>query len=79
MMRYDTVCIIILCALALALGGALLAVSQEVQDTQTEIARLERETQDAQERIHALEVEWHALNRPDRLEALMEAHDDESE
>jgi hypothetical protein len=74
--RYDTACIITLFGLAVTLGAALLAVSQDVQNTQVEIARLERETHEARDRVHTLEVEWHALNRPDRLEALMEAHGD---
>jgi hypothetical protein len=76
MIHSDTARILCVYALAIALGAGLLITSQTVQNTERRLAELHAETQAAHQEAHLLEVEWHYLSRPERLETLMEGHDD---
>lgn len=70
-MRYDTVYIIIVFTIALSLGAWLLRVSQEVQKTERALERHKTGISQTREATHDLEVEWITLNRPERLENLI--------
>lgn len=75
-MTADTARLLVVYAIALALGAALLSVSRSVQETERALEKTERETAQTLQAAHMLEVEWHYLSRPERLEALMRARQD---
>lgn len=57
-------------------GGALLYVSQSVQQAEHQLFKIRAETKDERERFHVLKAEWQFLNAPQRLDKLAREHTD---
>ena len=65
--RKRTLSVFLMAALS---GGALLHVSQNVQQAEDKLSRYERSYDSEREAIRVLNAEWAYLNSPARLEAL---------
>ena len=75
-MRFSDIKISNLVALAsvLVTGFMLFNVSQQVQESERQLKRVEKEIAREEEMIRVLKAEWAYLNRPDRLEHLAEQY-----
>lgn len=55
-------------------GAALYSIAYEVEQMETELARLERDIRREGESIHTLHAEWAYLARPERIAELSERY-----
>jgi cell division protein FtsL len=55
---------------AVITGMGLYGIAYEVEQMEKELAALEREISQEQEKVHVLEAEWAYLARPERVESL---------
>lgn len=74
-MRNDTMRIIFIFSIVIFLAGLSLVVSQRVQNTKSQIAKLEKQTKKNILETKMLRAEFAYLTRPSRLNALMNAYE----
>ena len=65
---------LVLLAVVCGSGGLLLHISQNVQEAQDQLEKLQAHNDQEKESIILLQAEWEALNTPSRLEVLAQKY-----
>lgn len=69
-----TFAVVVWFGLACAAGFALFNVTFKVEKLEAELGELNRQILDDQQSIHILKAEWSYLDRPERLETLVNSY-----
>lgn len=75
-MKKDTLRLVFVFSIVVALGVALLHVSQEVQDVKNQISFARHIAEKEKIKTNMLAAEFSYLTRPERLQTLMDAYDE---